>query len=84
VKSITIHGLDDDLAKMLQTRAKQEKLSLNRTIKKLLRESLGLRPRSEPAHSTFGEFSGTWNVKEATEFDRSVSEQRSIDPEQWQ
>jgi len=69
---------------MLETRAKQEKLSINRTIKKLLSESLGVRPQNEyPVHS-FKEFSGTWSVQETAEFDKTTASQRSIDKDQWQ
>ncbi len=84
MKSITIHGLDDDLARELEARAKAEKLSLNRTVKKLLSEATGLRPRDPSSKpNPFEEFAGVWTVEEAAEFDKTLEEQRQIDPEQW-
>ena len=42
MKSITIHGLDEGLEAMIEEKARQEGLSLNKTVKMLLREALGL------------------------------------------
>lgn len=42
MKSITIHNVDDPLDRLLQERAKSQGMSLNKTIKFLLAESLGI------------------------------------------
>ena len=42
MKSITIHGIDDPLAGLIKSRAQSEGLSINKTVKKLLEESLGV------------------------------------------
>ena len=41
MKSITIHGIDDPLAELIKSRARSEGLSINKTVIKLLEESLG-------------------------------------------
>ena len=42
MKSITIHNLDDKLDSLIREKAKKQGISLNKTIKTLLRKSLGL------------------------------------------
>jgi hypothetical protein len=83
MKSITIHDLDDQLAHVLEARAKQEHLSLNKTVKKLLTEALGLRPYEKVPEESFGEFTGVWTAEERAEFDKTAAEHRRIDEEQW-
>jgi len=45
MKSITIHGLDGPLDTLIREKARKQQLSLNKTIKLLLEESLGLTGR---------------------------------------
>jgi len=47
MKSITIHDLDDSLEVLLEQTAKDHGLSLNRTVKMLLRKALGLEPNGD-------------------------------------
>ena len=42
MKSITIHGLDEHLDRTIRSLAEREGLSMNKTIKKVLRSALGL------------------------------------------
>jgi hypothetical protein len=85
MKSITIHGVDDPLAELIKSRAREEGLSVNKTVKKLLEESLGVRPSStERNRNTFVEFCGTWSESELKEFDAGTKDLREIDTEDWQ
>jgi predicted DNA binding CopG/RHH family protein len=45
MKSITIHGIDEPLAKLIKSKAKQKGLSINQTIKNILESSLGVKPK---------------------------------------
>ena len=84
MKSITIHGLDNHLAKMIKIKAEDEALSLNKTIKKLLEESLGIKPKDELNHAEdFTEFCELWNQKDVEEFNRSTADLNKIDMEDW-
>lgn len=47
MKSITIHNLDDPLYTLIRVKAKNEGLSLNKAIKKLLADALHLPERPE-------------------------------------
>ena len=85
MKSITIHDLDDSLDALIQEKAKEEGLSLNRTVKMLLRKALGLEPGGNgDRRAGFAEFSGVWSKADATEFERNMKDLRKVDPRDWQ
>ena len=44
MKSITIHGVDEPLSELIKSKAQSEGLSINKTIKKILESSLGVKP----------------------------------------
>jgi hypothetical protein len=84
VKSITIHGLDDAVARLLEARSRSEGRSLNRVIKGLLEEALGVRPR-DPADRArdFEEFLGAWSAAEAAAFQAATGDFRRVEPGEW-
>jgi hypothetical protein len=85
MKSITIHGIDDPLAELIKSKAQSEGLSVNKTVKKLLEESLGVKPRNKGVNrSDFEEFSGIWSESERTEFEDKTKDLRNIDYKDWQ
>lgn len=81
MKAITLRDIPPKLAKRIRSRAKAEKLSLNKTVIKMLGET------AEPPPGKIGnrldEFFGTWTAEEADAFDRHLAEIRTIDPEMW-
>ena len=84
MKSITIHGLDDPLDTLIRERAKKQGTSLNKTIKKLLAESLGVTPVSGGDHrKDFLDLFGCWSKKEAEEFSQRLGDFEKVDPEDW-
>lgn len=85
MKSITIHGLDDMLARQLQKQSRAWGQSLNKTIKQLLRHSLGIteQKKSYPKND-FSEFFGKWTTRDAKEFEKNVDVFEKVDPEDWQ
>ena len=85
MKSITIHGIDDPLAKLIKSKAQSEGLSINKTVKKLLEESLGVKPRNKGINrSDFEEFFGIWSESERIEFENRTDELRNVNYEDWQ
>ena len=85
MKSITIHGIDEPLAELIKSKAQEEGLSINKTIKKVLEESFGVKPRHKGTNrSQFEEFCGIWSKSELSEFDKNTKELRKVDPEDWQ
>ncbi len=82
--SFTIHNLDPVTAKMLRSRAESEGLSLNRMVKKLLAQALGVIPPDTRAREReFEEFCGIWSAEEAQEFENAVSDLGQVDPGDW-
>ena len=84
MKSITIHGLDDPLNTLIREKARQQQLSLNKTIKKLLEQSLGLTPGNDNnRRDDFSDLCGVWTTKDVEEFTANNQEFNAIDPEDW-
>ena len=85
MKSITIHGIDDPLAELIKSKAQSEGLSINKTVKKLLEESLGVKPRNKGKNrSDFEEFFGIWSELERIEFEDRTDELRNVNNKDWE
>ena len=84
MKSITIHGLDQSIADKIKRKAKDLGLSLNKTIKKLLEESLGLGTQKDRDYtSDFMDLYGVWQKEEEERFLESVDCFEKISREDW-
>ena len=84
MKSITIHKIDDETEQKLLELANKEGISLNRLIKKVLRESLGLDKSSRNNKSDFADFLGVWSDSEAEAFQQNVAPLEEIHNEDWE
>jgi len=84
MKSITIHDLDDELDKEIREKAKIQEMSLNKTIKNLLKKALGLKSPAEPNHKDeFMDLFGVWSEEDFKEFTVSIEGFETIDPGDW-
>ena len=81
MRSITIHNLDPEVGALIERQAAEEGLSLNQSVKRLLRKALGLSGPVPSRTRGFEEFSGLWAKEEAAEFKTSVH--RKVDHEDW-
>lgn len=69
--------------KLIRQKAQSHGMSLNKTIKELLRESLGV-SKKQLKKNRFDKFYGIWSKKEADEFDKIINEEfENIDEEDW-
>ncbi len=85
MKSITIHGLDETLDKLIRKRAKKQGSSLNKTIKRLLEESLGFHRKQNSDHrDDFLDLFGVWTKRESEQFMSQIKDLEKIDKEDWQ
>ena len=85
MKSITIHKIDAPLYGIIKSKALSEGMSINKTVKKILEESLGVRPKPRGAfRNDFEEFCGVWSDTELAEFDERTEDFQKIDPEDWE
>jgi len=84
MRSITIHGLEDPLDRLIEERARQQGTSLNKTIKQLLAESLGLSQPSKAHQQEFEDLCGVWSSNDLEEFSQHLGEFSTIDPKDWE
>lgn len=83
MKSITIHKIDDQTEKLLVERAKKEGISLNKLIKNLLRQSLGVEDKVINHKDDFQEYLGAWSKKDFNEFAENSSVFSDIHEKDW-
>ena len=84
MKSITIHDIDDQMSALLKDMATKEGLSLNKTIKKLLAISLGIKQHaSKIKKQEFKEFFNSWTEDEASTFRSNTRDLETVDEGEW-
>ena len=84
MNAITLRNIPREIQEAIQRRARDEGLSFNKTVLRMLEEALGLRRGSRALHHDLDHLAGTWSQEEAAEFDAALAEQRRIDPELWE
>ena len=85
MKSITIHGLTDQLDRLIRKRANKHGLSLNKIIKKLLEESFGINKKQYSDHrEDFLDLFGIWSKTERKKFIAKIKDFEMIDEKDWQ
>ncbi len=78
---MTIRGLPVSLMKELKKEAQIKKLSLNQVVlDRILPES---EKTKEGACAELMDLAGTWDEKRAGDFEASMKDHRTIDPELW-
>jgi hypothetical protein len=82
--SITIHGLEDPIDSLIREKARQQGVSLNKTIKQLLAESLGISPDTGKHQHDFADLSGIWSPEDLEEFTHNAQEFSTTDPTDWE
>lgn len=81
MSSITIHNFDEELRKTLTDYSAGQGLSLNKSVKKLLRKALGI---GEAKKEDFSDLCGAIDKKEAQDLIKALSDFEKIDKEDWQ
>ena len=79
--SLTIHNLDPVLYGELKQKAETANVSLNRLIKTLLTQALGLNKTTKIAD--FSDFSNQWTQNELTEFQQTQTQFSTVDATDW-
>lgn len=83
MKSITIHGVDDDLVQKIDHKSKERGLSRNKTIKSVLEESLSDSVTTDREHE-FSDLFGKWSEGEKAQFDAALRDFDRIDESDWE
>lgn len=83
MKSLTVHNIDIQLMKIIEAKAIEWGLSLNKTIKKLLQQQL--MPQNEQKdENPFNEIAGKWTATEHKAFEENTTQFSQIDESLWQ
>jgi hypothetical protein len=84
MKSITIHNVDEQLAALLQKKADEAGTSVNRAVKRLLEQALGLKPQADRGNRReFESFLGLWSKEELSRFNAATEDLEVVDDEDW-
>ena len=69
--TMTIRGIDDEVAMLLKDRAKNEGISINGLILKMVKESLGIEKKKRmKIYLDIDHLAGTWSEKDLKEFQK--------------
>ncbi len=84
VKTISLRGIDDELAENLKRAAKKTGGSINKTVLEILRNSLGLnsRKRARVFHD-LDDLAGTWSDADWQQFIKATKPFAVIDKDLW-
>lgn len=83
MSSVSLHGVDERLAKSLRDVARKEGVSVNQTAKRLLKRALGLDGTVRDHRADFADLFGVWSDRELAEFQRSAGGLRKVEKEDW-
>lgn len=84
MRTITLRNIPPELARRLEQKAKAKGGSLCKAVIELLEEGMGLRKGEQRVlHHDLDSLAGTWTKEEARAFEKSLRNQRTIDPELW-
>ena len=82
---ITIRGLDELTIKTLKEKAKQEGVSVNSLVWRIIKEGLGLKKKPRNAiHTDLDSLAGTWSEKDYSEFQKKIEDLEKIDKSMWE
>jgi hypothetical protein len=80
---LTLREIPPELEREIRRTARMRGLSINRTVKALLAEALGILPTSEKRRD-LSALSGTWSDAEAAAFESATEFFGRIDDEVWE
>jgi plasmid stability protein len=81
LRSISVHGIEDDILKAIEKRAKREGRSVNRVVKDLIAKGLGLGDKPPDNRAMFEDLSGAWTEAQEREFLDSIADLETTDEE---
>lgn len=85
MSTITLRGIDPQLAQALKERARQENSSVNALLLSIVKESLGLEKKQRrKQYSDLDHLAGTWSAQEAAEFEQAIGSFETVDENLWQ
>ncbi len=83
MKSITVHGIDDEIEKLIKKRAKSEGTSVNKIVKQLLAKALGVGKKEQNNREEFLNFFGIWTEEDGKQFFDAIKDLEIVHAEDW-
>ncbi len=84
MNSFTIRKLDESVAQLPKARAREQGLSVNQLVKRMIEQALGVRPTPSKHRSHFEKLLGSWTKRERAGFDKRVSDFKRVEAADWQ
>ena len=84
MKSISVHGITEEMEKAIEERAKSEGKSINKIVKELIAKALGIGDKPPDNRAEFADLRGVWTEAEATEFMELIADFEVVDGKDWQ
>ena len=85
MKTITIRGIDPELANKIKERSRQSGESINKMLLGLLKSALGLGENKVfPTYHDLDHLAGTWTKEDEKEFYENIQELEKVDKELWE
>ncbi len=82
MKHLTIRDIPENLAEALDEEKRRRGKSLNQTVIRLLKQSLGVPPTGKRKNG-LSRLAGTWTAEEHRQFKADIRPSEQIDPELW-
>ncbi|MBI5379992.1 MAG: hypothetical protein HZA23_07585 [Nitrospirae bacterium] len=84
MKLVTLRNLPPALSRVIRRRAEEKRVSLNKAVINLLEERVGpQRKKKRPLYHDLDSLAGSWTKEEARGFEKTLAQQRGIDPDLW-
>jgi hypothetical protein len=84
MKSISVHGVTEEMEKAVEERAKSEGKSVNKIVKELIAKALGIGDGPTDNRAEFADLCGVWTEEQATEFMKLIADLEVADAKDWQ
>lgn len=84
MRSITIHNIETPVIERIEEQAKRQGTSLNKTIKSLLKTSVGITDNTlKERRAEFLDLFGAWSKKDEKDFVQKTKIFEKIDKKDW-
>lgn len=82
--TMTLRGIDDTLATSLKELARNEGISLNALVLRIIREAAGVEKRKRSAlHHDLDSLAGTWSAEDEAAFLSATGSLEAVDEDLW-
>lgn len=82
--TMTLRGIDEQIARALKERAQKENTSVNTIMLKILKESLGMEKKKRTIqYDDLDYLASSWSDQDAAEFEQATAPFEAVDEDMW-